>query len=592
MKPSTTPAALTLLPAAIAAVTEAGRMLRAEFHHPGGPEGHGSHARIDKEVELFLKVRLMALLPCGWKGEETATVESTTNACWVVDPNDGTSDFLKGLRGSAISVALIEGGKPVLGIVHAPTAPDDAGDLIAWAEGGALTRNGLPVESTDAHDMPVLALNADAADYAHYNHGAFAGLRIRALPSPAYRLALAAVDEVDAALSLTFGLSPWDIAGGHALLIGAGKAMTDRHGRAIDYRSGSFDGCIGGRPDLAKALAGITIRRSSPIPRKPARPTHRVPDPVMLSRAQGVLLGQLAGDALGSAVEFQSAAAIARRYPDGVRTLADGGTWNLIAGQPTDDSEMALALARSLVKERGYSATRVAAAYISWKNSGPFDIGTTTSAGIAALAAGRKAQSDSEANGALMRVSPIGILAAGYPARAATLARQDALLTHPSPVCQAASAAYAAAIAAGIAGGDAEAMWQAAYDHCGDDTAAATLRDVLARARYTLPTDFQHQMGWVVTAFFNAFHWLMRGASLEAAVIWTVSAGGDTDTNAAICGALLGAVQGRDAIPLQWRNAVLTCRPVAAAGVHHPRPAGYWPDDALDLAEALLAAGR
>ena len=73
-------------------------------------------------------------------------------------------------------------------------------------------------------------------------------------------------------------------------------------------------------------------------------------------------------------------------------------------------------------------------------------------------------------------------------------------------------------------------------------------------------------------------------------MIATVARGGDTDTNGAICGALLGAAQGREAVPLQWRNAVLTCRPVPAAGVRHPRPSIYWPDDALDLAEALLAA--
>ncbi|NLX19780.1 MAG: ADP-ribosylglycohydrolase family protein, partial [Desulfobulbus sp.] len=70
----------------------------------------------------------------------------------------------------------------------------------------------------------------------------------------------------------------------------------------------------------------------------------------MIDRAQGCLLGQLAGDALGSLVEFQSPDEIRRSYPDGVRELADGGIWNTIAGQPTDDSEMALLLARLLVK--------------------------------------------------------------------------------------------------------------------------------------------------------------------------------------------------------------------------------------------------
>ena len=62
----------------------------------------------------------------------------------------------------------------------------------------------------------------------------------------------------------------------------------------------------------------------------------------LVTRAQGSLLGQLAGDALGGLVEFRTPEDIRREYPGGVRELSDGGTWNTIAGQPTDDSEMAL----------------------------------------------------------------------------------------------------------------------------------------------------------------------------------------------------------------------------------------------------------
>jgi len=70
----------------------------------------------------------------------------------------------------------------------------------------------------------------------------------------------------------------------------------------------------------------------------------------------------------------------------------------------------------------------------------------------------------------------------------------------------------------------------------------------------------------------------------------TVRAGGDTDTNAAICGALLGAIHGRDAVPPQWQRMVRSCRPLrGSAHVRQPRPAVYWPTDALALAERLLA---
>ncbi|WP_419856668.1 ADP-ribosylglycohydrolase family protein [Candidatus Palauibacter irciniicola] len=75
-------------------------------------------------------------------------------------------------------------------------------------------------------------------------------------------------------------------------------------------------------------------------------------------------------------------------------------------------------------------------------------------------------------------------------------------------------------------------------------------------------------------------------------MIDSVMRGGDTDTNAAICGALLGAVHGLEAVPARWTRAVLHCRPEAGRpGVKRPRPGTYWPTDALNLATQLLGAG-
>ncbi|MBS0122628.1 inositol monophosphatase family protein [Thetidibacter halocola] len=584
----------TLLPAVLDAVADAGALIRAEFHCPGGPRGRGGKAAVDIEVETLLKSRLLALHSCGFLGEETAPRRAAGDDLWVVDPQDGTSDFLAGHRGSAVSVALLRRERPVLGVVFAPLAPDDGGDLIAWAKGAALTRNGQPVRRAGQGDPITVALNAQAADYARHNHATLPGLRIRALPSPAYRLALAAVGEVDAAVSLTQGLAPWDIAGGHALLLGAGCTLVDLAGRPVDDARGTANGVIGGDPVTVARLVALAPRPGPRETRHGARPKARSADAGRLARAQGCLLGQLSGDALGSAVEFGSAASIARSHKQGVTRLVDGGTWNLIAGQPTDDSEMALALARALVAKGGFDAATVAQAYIRWRDSAPFDIGMTTSAGIAALARGAAARPDSQSNGALMRVSPVGILAAGDPALAARLGAEDASLTHPHPVCVSASAALAAAIAVGVAGGTAEQMMQAAEAHAGESDGAAAVRERLALARRAPPAEFQRQMGWVLTALQNAFFHLLRGTplpqALPQALTETVGQGGDTDTNAAICGALLGAAQGREAIPLQWRNAVLTCRPIKGPGIRHPRPREYWPDDALDLAEALLTA--
>ena len=74
----------------------------------------------------------------------------------------------------------------------------------------------------------------------------------------------------------------------------------------------------------------------------------------------------------------------------------------------------------------------------------------------------------------------------------------------------------------------------------------------------------------------------------------TAMRGGDTDTNAAICGALLGAVHGRNAVPGQWVESLLKCRPAAGQPnvLRHPRPECFWPVDALELAERLVSCGQ
>ncbi|MFP6859832.1 MAG: ADP-ribosylglycohydrolase family protein [Roseibacillus sp.] len=127
-----------------------------------------------------------------------------------------------------------------------------------------------------------------------------------------------------------------------------------------------------------------------------------------LDRAQGCLLGQLAGDSLGALVEFQGPKEISETYPHEVSSLADGGTWNTIAGQPTDDSEMALLLARMLVVKGSYDLDGAAERYRFWLDSEPFDCGHTIRQGLRG-----RPNLQSQANGALMRISPLGIFGAG-----------------------------------------------------------------------------------------------------------------------------------------------------------------------------------
>lgn len=615
-----------ILAAATDAARAAGDILRAEFLRPGGPRGSAGTCPADADAERAIRAKLSAAFPTfGWLAEETGGATAGTDPAghaWVVDPNDGTDPFLSGMRGSSVSIGLLRAGVPVLGVVYAYAAagfPD--GDLIAWAEGcGPITRNGKTVDRppladrlTAAHTV-LLSQNADHASAANARLSAPA--RFRAVPGIAYRLALAAAGDGEAAHSLS-GPRAWDVAAGHALLRGVGGDLVDERGALIKYPADgrSVAGrCFGGSATVARELAGrpwdavfaretVTERFGLTRPRRDAV----CPDARLLDRAIGCLVGQIAGDSLGGLVEFQSAGAIARKHPAGVRELADGGHWDILAGQPTDDSEMALMLARSIVAAGTYDPAAALAAYAHWYESPPFDIGGTTSqalsAAASAIAAGRDplaavaaaASQGSQANGALMRVSPLAVLAHAAPVpQAVAWARADAALTHPHEVCRDANALFVATVAYAIRTGAAPADVYAFARRTADEQKLhADVRSWLADAEAGPPGDFQHQMGWVRIAMQNAFHQLLTAKTPQDAMADTVGRGGDTDTNAAIAGALLGAAHGVSAMPPSYVDRVLTCRPIAkvAAG-RHPRPRDFWPVDVMYLAERLVVLGR
>ena len=314
---------------------------------------------------------------------------------------------------------------------------------------------------------------------------------------------------------------------------------------------------------------------------------HKAEDEGMPSRAQGCLLGQLAGDALGSLVEFQTPEQIRKQYPDGVRELSDGGTWNTIAGQPTDDSEMALLLARMLVDQGRYDPQEARKEYTYWLDSGPFDCGMTISSGLLG-----RPDHGSQANGAMMRISPLGIFGANHAReQVAEWARQDAALTHPHPICLQANALFVMAIAHAVRTGIGTSdLYEQIVGWADEMEVAPTLMEAVTGAAGSPPDDFVLHQGWVLIAWRNALWQLLHARTLEEAVVNTVMSGGDTDTNAAICGALLGAVHGRAAIPAQWTGCLLACRPEAGQDrIARPRPECFWPVDVMELAARLVS---
>ena len=244
-----------------------------------------------------------------------------------------------------------------------------------------------------------------------------------------------------------------------------------------------------------------------------------------------------------------------------------------------------------MIKCGDYDQDAARDAYIAWFKSGPFNCGNT----IAQALRGRT-NPESQANGAMMRVSPLGIWCVRYVGEErgfqtiARLAAEDAKITHHNKICVDANILYVAAIAEAIkTPKEPRVIYGKIQKWAEQINVPSALREVIENAQSSPPAVYTRQMGWVLIAFQNALYQLLHAPNFTEAVVDTVMRGGDTDTNAAICGALLGAVYGVDEIPAQWKNSVLACRPLAGNdGVKTPRPEWLWPVDALELSEKLL----
>lgn len=184
--------------------------------------------------------------------------------CWVVDPNDGTSDFLRGFAGSAVSVGLLRENVPVLGVVHAPVTAEGSSDYIAWAADiDHLLRNGSPIRvdlsRQDLADGCLVMVSTAAAGKPNINQALCSPGDFHHMPSIAYRLARAAAGDGVCGVSL-YPVSAHDVVAGHALLIGANGVLVDEHGNPIRYQTEAemlqvSHRCFGGAPSVCADLA-------------------------------------------------------------------------------------------------------------------------------------------------------------------------------------------------------------------------------------------------------------------------------------------------------------------------------------------------
>jgi myo-inositol-1(or 4)-monophosphatase len=198
-------------------------------------KGKGSPvSEADIAVDRLLAERLRSARPdYGWLSEETADSEDRLRAerLFVVDPIDGTRTYLEGGREWTVSVAVVEGDRPVAAVLLAPAL----GELFQAAAGGGARRNGAPMRVTARHDLSGARLSGPKRFARLVSDGA--GVHrpeIRLVPSLAYRFALVAAGEIDAAVAGP-NAHDWDLAAADLLVHEAGGRVADMSGSSVRY---------------------------------------------------------------------------------------------------------------------------------------------------------------------------------------------------------------------------------------------------------------------------------------------------------------------------------------------------------------------
>ena len=229
---------------AVEAAEAAGRVVM-EMREQGMRFGHKEDFELVSEADLraseMLHEALTGAFPdAGWLGEEHIDNRDrlTKERVWVVDPIDGTREFLQGIPQFAVSVGLVVDGDPVLGVVHNPASGEtDAAVCVESAEHPA-TPAPVPFDVLVSRnelrwrDIPPLPV----------------GTRVAGLGSVAYRLALLARKEGHAVITM-YGRAEWDVAAGVALCRAAGMRATDVLGGPLAFNQPD--------PAIKGILAGV-----------------------------------------------------------------------------------------------------------------------------------------------------------------------------------------------------------------------------------------------------------------------------------------------------------------------------------------------
>ncbi|MCS6990673.1 MAG: inositol monophosphatase [Chitinophagales bacterium] len=189
---------------------------------------------VDVEAERLLVDELRQLMPqAGFLTEEQTTHSKATDLCWVIDPLDGTTNFVHGLPVFSVSVALLHGTQLLVGVVHEVNRDET---FYAWRGGGAWS-NGSRIQVSGCQHLRD-ALIATGFPYRNFDEAPqfFDALKfffnnthgVRRLGSAAADLVYVACGRFDAFFE--YHLNPWDVAAGALIVQEAGGVISDFRG--------------------------------------------------------------------------------------------------------------------------------------------------------------------------------------------------------------------------------------------------------------------------------------------------------------------------------------------------------------------------
>ncbi len=259
LRPSSLDADLAL---ALDATRAAGGIAMRHFRtaHDRWEKGPGQVVtEADIAIDRFLKERLLGARPGdGWLSEETEDdpARLAKRRVWIVDPIDGTRSFAEGVPEFAVSVALVEDGASVLGLVLNPATDE----LFLAARGRGATLNGGPLQATARDRLDGSRIVASRFESRRRRFGELLpSVELTTIGSLAYKLALVASGRFDGYLSWRRS-HDWDIAGAAVILAEAGAVLTDADGAPIAFNRERpvQDGLLAGGPAVHGALLRAT----------------------------------------------------------------------------------------------------------------------------------------------------------------------------------------------------------------------------------------------------------------------------------------------------------------------------------------------